>query len=75
MAVNMQEILVAEQAANIAQMARASTQQMDFQAKVFTRLESAIDPVEAIAMKEAAKSGLSTDLASIRPPALPAVTA
>lgn len=72
--VDLNEILKAEQASNLAAMARAHTQQMDFQQKVFTRLESAVDLVEAAAAKELGKAGLSTDLASIRPPALPAVT-
>lgn len=72
--VNLQELLMAEQGAQLAQMARASMQQIDFQAKIFTRLEASADPVEAASIKEIGKSGMSVDLASIRPPALPAVT-
>jgi len=74
MAIDMMEILQSEQAACITAAARAHAQQMDMQQKVFVRLESSVDLVEASAAKELSKAGLSTDLASIRPPALPAVT-
>lgn len=57
MAVDLNELLQAEQASNIAAMARAHTQQMDFQQKVFTRLEATIDIVEAAAAKELGKAG------------------
>jgi len=57
MAVDLQEILMAEQGACIAQTGRASMQQMDFQAKVFTRLEATIDLVEAAAAQGLGKAG------------------
>lgn len=57
MAVDLQEILLGEQGACIQAMARASLQQMDFQAKVFTRLEATVDITEAAAAKELGKAG------------------
>ena len=57
MAVELQELLMAEQAANLAAMGRAHTQQMDFQQKVFTRLEATIDLVEAAAAQGLGKAG------------------
>jgi hypothetical protein len=57
MAVDLNELLSAEQASNLAAMARAHTQQMDFQQKVFTRLEATVDITEAAAAKELGKAG------------------
>ena len=57
MAVDLQELLMGEQGACVAAVGRASMQQMDFQAKVFTRLESQVDPIEASAAKELGKAG------------------
>ena len=71
MAVDIDSILQTEQARGIANMGNQAVQQLDFQAKVFTRLEASIDLTEAAAAKELTKAGMSVDLASIRPPALP----
>ncbi|KKM14871.1 hypothetical protein LCGC14_1701770 [marine sediment metagenome] len=57
MAVDLNEILMAEQGACIQAVARAHAQQMDFQAKVFTRLEASIDLVEASAAQFLGKAG------------------
>lgn len=57
MAMDLGELLAAEQGACIQAAARAHTQQMDFQQKVFTRLESSIDLVEASAAQFLGKAG------------------
>lgn len=57
MAIDLNELLAAEQASNLAAMARAHTQQMDFQQKVFTRLEATIDLTEASAAQSLGKAG------------------
>ncbi len=57
MAVDLGQVLAAEQGAAIASMARMAIQQADFQAKVFTRLEASIDLVEASAAQFLGKAG------------------
>lgn len=57
MAVDLNELLMGEQASNLSAMARAHTQQMDFQQKVFTRLEATVDLIEAAAAQSLGKAG------------------
>lgn len=57
MAVDLGELLVGEQGACIQAAARAHTQQMDFQQKVFTRLEASVDLIEASAAQSLGKAG------------------
>jgi hypothetical protein len=66
MAISLDDILQAEQASNIAAMARAHTQQMDMQQKQYLKLLTSVDLVEAAAAKELGKAGIASDLASIR---------
>ena len=63
MAVDMNEILLGEQAACLAAAARAHAQQMDFQEKLFAIQGTSVDLVEAAAAKELSKSGIATDMA------------
>jgi len=55
--VDLNELLRGEQASNLAAMARAHTQQMDFQEKVFTRLEATVDLIEGAAAQSLGKAG------------------
>ena len=55
--VDLNELLRGEQASNLAAMARAHTQQMYFQEKVFTRLEATVDLIEGAAAKSLGKAG------------------
>lgn len=73
MAVDLQEILLGEQAAVIASAARAHANIMDLQERAYLAKLVKVDLAEAAAAKELAKSGMAVDLAGIRPPALPDV--
>lgn len=73
MSVDLQELLMADQAGILASAGRAGVQTMDLQAKVSIKKYDEVDLLQAAAAKELGKAGLSTDLASLRPPALPAV--
>lgn len=55
--IDLNELLKGEQAACLQAMARAHVQQMDFQQKVFTRLEATIDLTEAAAAQSLGKAG------------------
>lgn len=66
MTVDLQTLLLGEQASNLAAMARAHTNIMDLQQRVSLDKWATTDLLEAAAAKEIAKSGLSTDLAGIR---------
>lgn len=65
MAVDLQELLLAEQASNLAAMARAHTNIMDLQQRVSLDKWAATDLLDAAAAKEIAKSGIATDLAGV----------
>jgi len=65
MAVDMQELLLGEQASNISAMARAHTNMMDLQQRVALDKWASTDLLDAAAAKEVAKSGQATDLAGI----------
>ncbi len=71
--VNLQELLMADQAATLASAGRAHVQTMDLQAKTSVKKYDEVDLLQAAAAKELGKAGLTTDLAGLRPPALPAV--
>ena len=66
MTVDLQELLLGEQASNLAAMARAHTNVMDLQERVSLDKWAATDMLDAAASKEIAKSGIATDLASVR---------
>ena len=66
MSVDLQELLLGEQASNLAAMARAHTNVMDLQERVSLDKWAATDMLDAAASKEIAKSGIATDLASVR---------
>jgi hypothetical protein len=65
MTVELQELLMGEQASNLAAMARAHTNMMDLQQRVSLDKWAATDLLDAAAAKEVAKSGIATDLAGI----------
>ena len=66
MTVQLQELLLGEQASNLAAMGRAHTNIMDLQQRVSLDKWAATDLLDAAAAKEVAKSGIATDLASFR---------
>lgn len=66
MAIDLNELLLGEQASNLAAMARAHTNIMDLQQRVSLDKWAATDLLDAAAAKEVAKSGIATDLASFR---------
>ena len=66
MSVDLQELLLGEQASNLAAMARAHTNVMDLQERVSLDKWAATDMLDAAASKEIAKSGIATDLACVR---------
>lgn len=66
MSVDLQTLLMGEQASNLAAMARAHTNIMDLQQRVSLDKWATTDLLEAAAAKEIAKSGVGTDLAGIR---------
>lgn len=72
MAVDLQELLMSAQGANLDSAAKAHIQTMDLQAKVSIKKYDEVDLLQAAAAKELGKAGLASDLASLRPPALPA---
>lgn len=55
-----------EQASCLAALARTSVQQLDLQAKMAAQSAFSVDLIEAAAAKELGKTGVGTDLASIR---------
>ena len=65
MAVDLNELLLGEQASNLATMARAHTNMMDLQQRVSLDKWASTDLLDAAAAKEVAKSGMGTDLAGI----------
>lgn len=65
MAVELQELLLGEQASNLAAAARAHTNMMDFQQRVSLDKWAATDLLDAAAAKEVAKSGMGTDIAAL----------
>jgi len=66
MTVDLQELLLGEQASNLATMARAHTNMMDLQQRVSLDKWASTDLLDASAAKEVSKSGLGTDLAAIK---------
>ena len=66
MTVNLHELLLGEQASNLAALARAHTNIMDLQQRVSLDKWASTDLLDAAAAKEIAKSGVGTDLAGIR---------
>lgn len=66
MAVDLQELLMGEQASNLAAMARAHVNIMDLQERVSLDKWAATDLLDAAAAKEVAKSGIATDMAGMR---------
>lgn len=75
MAVDLNELLLGQQAATLDSAAKAHVQTMDLQAKTSVKKYDEVDLLQASAAKELSKAGLSSDLASIRPPALPSAGA
>ena len=65
MTVELQELLLGEQASNLAAMARSHTNVMDLQQRVALDKWASTDLLDAAAAKEVAKSGIGTDLAGI----------
>jgi len=55
--IDLNELLKGEQAACLAAAGRAHVQQMDFQQKVFTRLEATVDLIEGAAAQALGKAG------------------
>ncbi len=72
MSVDLNELLLGAQAATLDTAAKGHVQTMDLMAKVSIKKYDEVDLLQAAAAKELGKAGLSTDLASLRPPALPA---
>ncbi|MHC2068865.1 hypothetical protein ACYFX5_15460 [Bremerella sp. T1] len=66
MTIDLQTLLMGEQASNLAAMARAHTNVMDLQQRVSLDKWAATDLLDAAAAKEVAKSGVATDLAGFR---------
>ena len=66
MAVDLNELLLGEQASNLAAMARTHTNVMDLQQRVSLDKWAATDLLDAAAAKEVSKSGIATDLAAFR---------
>jgi hypothetical protein len=66
MAIDLQELLLGEQASNLAAMARSHTNVMDLQQRVSLDKWASTDLLDAAAAKEVSKSGMATDLASFR---------
>jgi hypothetical protein len=66
MAIDLQELLLGEQASNLAAMARSHTNVMDLQQRVSLDKWASTDLLDAAAAKEIAKSGMASDLASLR---------
>ncbi len=66
MTVDLQELLLGEQASNLAAMARAHTNVMDLQERVSLDKWASTDLLDAAAAKEVAKSGVATDMAGLR---------
>ena len=66
MPIDLHELLLSEQASNLAAMARAHTNIMDLQQRVSLDKWAATDLLDAAAAKEVAKSGIATDLAGFR---------
>lgn len=64
--IDLQTLLLGEQASNLAAMARAHTNVMDLQQRVSLDKWAATDLMDAAAAKEIAKSGVATDLAGFR---------
>ncbi len=71
--VHLQELLLGQQAGNLDSATKAHIQTMDLQSKVSIKKYDELDLLQAAAAKELSKSGLPTDLAALRPPALPPV--
>lgn len=71
--VNLQELLMGDQAATLAQAGRSHTQTMSLLDKTSVKKYDEVDLLQAAAAKELGKAGLTTDLAGMREPALPAV--
>lgn len=71
--VDLHELLMASQASTLDSAGKAHVQTMDLQAKVSIKKYDEVDLLQAAAAKELGKAGLTTDLAGLRPPALPAV--
>ena len=63
--VDLNQILQAEQASNIAAMGRAHTNMMDLQQRAYLKLLTSVDLVEAAAAKELSKAGAGVDLATL----------
>jgi hypothetical protein len=66
MAIDLHELLLGEQASNLAAMARSHTNIMDLQQRVSLDKWASTDLLDAAAAKEVAKSGVATDLAAFR---------
>ncbi len=74
MPVDLNELLLGQQAADLAIGGQSHVHSMRLLSAVTTNKFEAVDLLQAAAAKELGKAGMSTDLAGLRPPALPAVT-
>ena len=74
MTIDLQELLMTQQAGNLDSAAKAHIQTMDLQAKASIKKYDEVDLLQAAAAKELGKAGLASDLASLRPPALPSAS-
>lgn len=66
MPIDLHELLLGEQASNLAAMARSHTNIMDLQQRVSLDKWASTDLLDAAAAKEVSKSGVATDLAAFR---------
>lgn len=70
MAVDLQELLLSQQAATLDQAGKNFAQTMDLQNKVSIKKYDEVDPLQAAAIKDLSKAGGGYDLNTLRPPAL-----
>ena len=75
MAVDLHELLMASQAANLDSAGKAHIQTMDLQAKTSVKKYDEVDLLQAAAAKELSKAGIATDLNSMRAPVLAPIAA
>jgi len=66
MAVDLQEILLGEQAKGLARMSAAFDDLQGLQSRAFLANLTSVDLIEAAAAKELGKAGAGTDMATIR---------
>ena len=73
MSVNLQDLLLASQAGTLDSAGKGFVHAMNVLANIANKKFDEVGLVQAAAAKELGKAGLASDLASLRPPALPAV--